>query len=367
MDPLLGTEEDLRELADVLHMNGMRLMLDGVFNHCGLQFAPFRDAVEQGENSRYRDWFFFDGTEECGYQTFGHWPYMPKLNLANPDCAAYFLEVGRYWLRSCHVDGWRLDVSPEVWPDFWRKFRQMLREENPEGLMVAECWDDSRQWLSTGDMFHSTMSYIWSRNVWNRFCYHRISLREFDAVNNRALMLYPEPVTQVLWNFLDTHDTARVRTRAGGSVDMQRAAAFFQFTFPGCPILYYGDELAMEGADDPFCRFPMPWERVPHSDMHRYYRHLAEIRREHPILRYGSFRTWQVQEDGLYAYLRLAGGETALCVLNTSDKPVHGLLPLPESMAGQSALNELMHSSSAAVRAGCLQVALRPGEGLIFC
>ena len=208
VDPLLGTEEDLRELADVLHMNGMRLMLDGVFNHCGLQFAPFRDAVENGENSRYRDWFFFDNTEECGYQTFGHWPYMPKLNLANPDCAAYFLDVGRYWLRSCHIDGWRMDVSPEIWPDFWRKFRNMLREENPDGLMVAECWDDSRQWLSTGDMFHSTMSYVWSRNVWNRFCYRKISLREFDAVNNRSLMLYPEPVTQVLWNFLDTHDTA---------------------------------------------------------------------------------------------------------------------------------------------------------------
>lgn len=367
VDPLLGTEEDLRELADVLHMNGMRLMLDGVFNHCGLQFAPFRDAVENGENSRYRDWFFFDDTEECGYQTFGHWPYMPKLNLADPDCAAYFLDVGRYWLRSCHIDGWRMDVSPEIWPDFWRKFRNMLREENPDGLMVAECWDDSRQWLSTGDMFHSTMSYVWSRNVWNRFCYRKISLREFDAVNNRSLMLYPEPVTQVLWNFLDTHDTARVRTRAGGSVEMQRAAAFFQFTFPGSPILYYGDELAMEGADDPFCRFPMPWERVKYSDMHRYYRCLAEIRREHPVLRYGSFRTWQVQEDGLYAYLRVAGGETVLCVLNTSDKPVHGLLPLPESMAEQSALNELMHSSSVAVHAGCLQVALRPGEGLIFC
>ena len=106
---------------------------------------------------------------------------------------------------------------------------------------------------------------------------------------------------------------------------------------------------------------------MKYSDMHRYYRCLAEIRREHPVLRYGAFRTWRTQEDGLYAYLRMAGGETVLCVLNTSDKPVHGLLPLPESMAEQSALNELMHSSSVAVRAGCLQVALRPGEGLIFC
>ena len=212
VDPLLGTEEDLRELADVLHMNGMRLMLDGVFNHCGLQFAPFRDAVENGENSRYRDWFFFDDTEECGYQTFGHWPYMPKLNLANPDCAAYFLDVGRYWLRSCHIDGWRMDVSPEIWPDFWRRFRNMLREENPDGLMVAECWDDSRQWLSTGDMFHSTMSYVWSRNVWNRFCYRKISLREFDAVNN---------------------SDALTRTRDAGFVELSGHARYGPRPYPG--------------------------------------------------------------------------------------------------------------------------------------
>ena len=366
VDPLLGTEDDLRELADTLHANGMRLMLDGVFNHCGLEFAPFKDALEKGEASPYRDWFFFDGTDEWGYQTFGHWRYMPKLNLSNPDCAQYFLNVGRYWLKNCHVDGWRLDVSPEVWPDFWRQFRKMILSENPEGLMVAECWDDSRQWLTLGDMFHSTMSYVWSRNVWNRLCYKKISLQEFDAVNNRALMLYPHHVNEVLWNFLDTHDTARVRTRAGGSEEMQKAASFFQFTFPGSPILYYGDELAMEGEDDPFCRFPMPWDKVDGHPMFKHYARLAQLRREYPALRHGTFRTWHMEENGLYAYLRTYKNQQLLCILNTSDKPVRGMIALPEGMADMSMLTDLYSSSGVEVQSGCVKIALSCGEGLIL-
>ncbi len=123
IDPLLGTEDDLRELCEKLHQNGMRIVLDGVFNHCGLEFAPFKDAVENGESSPYRDWFFFDESQPHGYHTFGDWKYMPKLNLRNEACAQYFLDVGRYWLEKCGVDGWRLDVSPEVGPYFWRRFK----------------------------------------------------------------------------------------------------------------------------------------------------------------------------------------------------------------------------------------------------
>ena len=113
IDPLLGTLEDLCNLADALHEKGIRIVLDGVFNHCGLGFAPFKDAMEKGKGSEYYDWFFFGEQYPCGYMTFGEkWAYMPKLNMQNEACAAYFLDVGRYWLREAHVDGWRLDVSP---------------------------------------------------------------------------------------------------------------------------------------------------------------------------------------------------------------------------------------------------------------
>ena len=262
IDPLLGTEDDLRALCDELHKNGMRIVLDGVFNHSGLKFAPFEDAMEKGSASPYYDWFFFDKKMPHGYHTFGDWRYMPKLNLKNEACAQYFLSVGRYWLEKCHVDGWRLDVSPEVWPDFWRRFKKMMLEVNPDSLMVAECWDDSREWLTVGDMFDSTMHYVLSRNIWSRFCSHDISTEAFDHALNRAAMLYPQRTQEVLWTFLGSHDTQRLRTRAGGDLRMLHAASFFQFTYLGAPIIYYGDELGMEGGEDPDCRRPMRWEDV---------------------------------------------------------------------------------------------------------
>ncbi len=366
IDPLLGTEEDLRRLCDELHRNDMRIVMDGVFNHSGVEFAPFADAREKGERSEYRDWFFFDGTEPCGYQTFGHWPYMPKLNLKNEGCAQYFLEVGRYWLRRCHIDGWRLDVSPEVWPDFWRRFKRMMREENADSLMIAECWDDSREWLTQGDMFDSTMHYVLSRNIWNRFCYHKISAGQFDWAVNRAAMLYPQRTQEVLWTFLGSHDTARIRTRAGGDTRMLHAASFFQFTYLGSPIIYYGDELGMEGGDDPYCRFPMRWDNVEGNRTHKHYQRLAEVRAATPALRVGSFRTHAVYDNGIYAYLRQTEGQQVLCVLNTGLEHARERVTLPAGMAERTEARDLYAGQSVPVEGGAVTVSLDAGEGLIL-
>jgi len=366
IDPLLGTEDDLRELCDELHKNGMKLIMDGVFNHSGVEFAPFKDAKEKGKGSKYYNWFFFDNTEECGYQTFGHWPYMPKLNLQNPDCADYFLRVGRYWIEKCHIDGWRLDVSPEVWPDFWRQYRKMIKAANPEGIMIAECWDDSREWLTQGDMFDATMHYVLSRNIWNRFCHHKISLAQFDACLNRSLMLYPERINQVLWTFLGSHDTARLRTRAGGDLCMLHAASFFQFTFPGSPIIYYGDELGMQGGDYPFCRFPMEWHNVEGNPTHAHYQKLAHLRAANPALRVGAFRTWQVEENGLYAYLRKSDDQQLLCLINTSLEPVTGMIRLPKEWADAKCLTDLYAHVPYPVQDGMLKVTLEVGEGAVL-
>ena len=227
IDPLLGSLEDLRNLADALHARNIRIVLDGVFNHCGLGFAPFRDAMEKGKASEYYDWFFFGAQYPCGYMTFGEkWAYMPKLNMQNEACAAYFLDVGRYWLREAHVDGWRLDVSPEVYPDFWRQFRRAVLQTKPDAIMIAECWHDSREWCTVGDMFDGTMHYVLSEAIWKFFAERRWSLAEFDAGVNRAMMLYPQEVQNSMWNFLSSHDTARMLTRCGGRVKAMRGGVF---------------------------------------------------------------------------------------------------------------------------------------------
>ncbi|HIU18808.1 MAG TPA: glycoside hydrolase family 13 protein [Candidatus Limiplasma stercoravium] len=366
VDPLLGTQDDLRALCEELHRNGMRIVLDGVFNHCGERFAPFVDAVQNGPSSPYYDWFCFDNHEACGYHTFGHWKYMPKLNLKNEACAQYFLEVGRYWLRQCGIDGWRLDVSPEVWPDFWRRFRRMMKEENPDSLMVAECWDDSREWLAQGDMFDSTMHYVLSRAIWNRFCYRKTSACQFDWAVNRAAALYAQRTQEVLWTFLGSHDTQRLRTRAGGDVRMLHAAAFFQFTYLGTPIIYYGDELGMEGGEDPYCRYPMRWDAVEGNPTHAHFRRLAHIRSATPALCQGDFRTLEARDDGLYAYLRRTPEQTVLCVLNTGLDAVNTRLILPPALSGRASLRDLYAGKRHAVSDGCVKIVLNAGEGLIF-
>lgn len=174
--------------------------------------------MEKGKGSEYYDWFFFGEQYPCGYMTFGEkWAYMPKLNMQNEACAAYFLDVGRYWLREAHVDGWRLDVSPEVYPDFWRQFRRAVMAANPNAIMIAECWHDSREWCTVGDMFDGTMHYVLSEAIWKFFADRRWSLAQFDAGINRAMMLYPQEVQNSMWNFLSSHDTARMLTAAAGA------------------------------------------------------------------------------------------------------------------------------------------------------
>jgi len=147
---------------------------------------------------------------------------------------------------------------------------------------------------------------------------------------------------------------------------MLRAAAFFQFTCLGAPIIYYGDELGMEGGEDPDCRRPMAWDRVQNNKIHRHFARLAWLRAEHEALRQGAFRTVETRENGLYAYLRLSDRERMLCVLNTALEPVRGWLTLPADMAGQAVLHDWYGGNDLAVLDGAVRISLDEGEGMIL-
>jgi glycosidase len=344
----------------------MRIVLDGVFNHCGVMFTPFIDAHDRGKSSRYYDWFFFDDSA-AGYRHFGLDAQMPKLNLQNPETQKYCLDVGLYWMENCNIDGWRLDVSPEVWPDFWRVFRWAVKRKNPDALLVAECWGDSRQWVTLGDMFDSTMNYSLSRVMWGLFSKNpSLSLREFDSRVNRAMAMYPHINQEVMWNFLGSHDTERILTRTGSEIKA-RAAVFFQMTCLGSPVIYYGDELAMEGGDDPDCRRTMPWDCVDGNEMLAYYRQLTSLRHEIAALRHGSLRTWRVDEaTGLYAYLRETDNQTVLCAVCTGEANREVMLPLPEAFASAERVFDCLSKEPLAVIAGCVRLTLSPATGWVF-
>ena len=174
VDPLLGGNGALAALVAELHRRGMRLILDGVFNHCGRGFWAFHHLLENGPLSPYVDWFHVEhwplnpyGHGACGYHCWWNDPALPSFNHANPAVRAYLLAVARHWIAA-GVDGWRLDVPDEVPDDFWREFRAVVRAERPDAWIVGELWRDARPWLQSG-LFDGTMNYslAWAILGWS--------------------------------------------------------------------------------------------------------------------------------------------------------------------------------------------------------
>ena len=300
IDPMLGSEADFRALCGAAHALGMKIILDGVFSHVGSRSAYFQQAIHDPA-SPYRGWFRFKQYPNV-YDSWWGITSLPCIDKLNPDYMDYIIDsddsVVVRWLK-LGADGWRLDVSPEVYPDFWRQFRRAVMAANPNAIMIAECWHDSREWCTVGDMFDGTMHYVLSEAIWKFFADRRWSLAQFDAGINRAMMLYPQEVQNSMWNFLSSHDTARMLTRCGGRVKSMRAAAFFQMTHPGVPVINYGDELGMRGGPDPDCRRSMTWDKANGNAMLAYYKRLTHMRNASEDMREGTLKTREVGEDSL--------------------------------------------------------------------
>ena len=321
IDPLLGSKDDLRRLTRDLHRHGIRVVLDAVFNHSGPGFFAFADVLEKGEHSRYRDWFYLEGfpvdPKKKNYASFAQAANMPKLNAANPDVRDYLCQVGRYWIREADIDGWRIDVANEVDPSFWRHFRAAVRQERPDALLIGEIWGDSTFWLG-GDMFDGVMHYPFTFAAKEHFATRQRSLTQLDHQLNRIASLYPQPVRDTGWTLLDSHDTERFLTASGNDVSAVRLASFLQFAYPGSPMVYYGTEAGMEGANDPDCRRCMAWADQPQDrELFAWYRKLIAARKALKPLRTGTLHTVSAA-DGIYAFCRTLDGNSVLAVLNES-------------------------------------------------
>ena len=170
IDPSFGTEEDLKELVDRAHEMGLRVIMDGVFNHTSPDFFAFADLVKHQEESAYKDWYYVDRFPLCripglhNYKCFGYFWGMPKVNLRCKAAAKYFTDVALHWLRRTGMDGWRLDVADEIGHDFWRSFRKAVKAEFPEALIVGEVWHHAPDFLQ-GDQWDSVMNYPFYRSI----------------------------------------------------------------------------------------------------------------------------------------------------------------------------------------------------------
>lgn len=324
IDPAFGTKADLRALVTEVHRRGMRILLDGVFNHCGYLWPPFQDLLAEGESSRYRDWFFphsFPVTaDSCNYDCVGHYKWMPKLNLANPATEQYFIEVGKYWIRNFDIDGWRLDVADEIPTAFWTTFSTAIRRLKPDALLLGETWGDAGRLLAPNRL-DTAMNYLFRDAVVDWLAKDAIKPSAVDHRMNNMLALYQEAVSQRLYNLLDSHDTARFRYLCADK-NRHKLAVALQMTFPGCPAVFYGDEVGLSGDNDPGCRMAMEWdERKQDRELLAWYSELIRLRKESPSLRSGWFKTaFTDDEANVFAFYRFCESETSLVILNAGSE-----------------------------------------------
>ena len=340
IDPSFGTEDDLKELVNRAHSMGLRVILDGVFNHTSPEFFAFADLVKDQEHSLYKDWYYVEKFPLCripglhNYKCFGYFWGMPKVNLRCPAAAAYFTEVSLYWLRKAGVDGWRLDVADEISHDFWRGFREAVKAEFPEALIVGEIWHHAPDFLQ-GDQWDSVMNYPFYRSILDFAATGTITASAFLGNlgfqrGNVHSAAYP-----LLWNLAGSHDTARLLHLCGENKQRQKLAAALQLLMPGMPMIYYGDEVAMTGAHDPDCRRGMLWDEARQDkDMLRWYRRLLQLRRELPVITGGEILSQQAQdEDGLIFITRKLDGLEVTLLFHAKD----GSVSVP-SLAGKTDL-----------------------------
>lgn len=327
VDPHFGDNELLKDVVNACHERGIRVMLDAVFNHCSDQFPPFQDVLKHGEKSRYAEWFHVndypcavkDGIPT--YDTFGFCGNMPKFNTANPEVKQYLLEVAEYWIKEIKFDGWRLDVANEIDHHFWRDFRKVVKNANPEAYIVGEVWSDSLTWLM-GDEFDSVMNYPFADKVLEFFG-GGVDGMTFANNIGSLLMRYPQQTNEVVFNMLCSHDTPRLLTRVGGDIRRMKLPVVFLFTFMGTPCIFYGDEIGLEGDGDPDCRKCMEWDPDKQvTELLDFYKLMIGLRRKHEALRDGTFRFLKAEQNNpCIIYERYDDQVHFIIWMNNTDQP----------------------------------------------
>ncbi len=398
IEPLLGNRDDLVHLISTLHESGIHLILDGVFNHTGYEFWAFQDVVRNGKKSPCRDWYYIkrypvtklwqvSKSNPASYECWWGVPSLPKLNYANKEVREHIYEITRLWM-SCGIDGWRLDVPDEIkYDDFWKEWRQVVKGAKSDAYITGEIWNDAAKWVNDGTMFDAVMNYHGFRDpVLKYFAARKITVSAFDRMLADRRALYPHGVNCAMQNLLGSHDTARIlsvlhngdekdsdKDRKGyykgpvseETIKRYRTLALFQMTYVGAPMIYYGDEIGMEGGKDPDCRRPMIWsEKGQNSEILGWYRKLIDIRKSHQALRTGEFSTLVTDDEkNVYAFERREGRERIVVIFNYSAHRTEKEL----TVKGASALKDLFTGSTLARKeTGTFLASLEPYGGYIL-
>jgi glycosidase len=396
VDPLLGGNAAFYRLRDELHRRGMRLMLDGVFNHASRGNFYFSDILENGLGSPWIDWFtIYDwplhAYDEAGPANYACWwnlRELPRWNSDHPDVREYLMRVGEHWVRE-GIDGWRLDVPKEITaPGFWQEFRQRVRAINPATYIVGEVWGAASEALR-GDQYDGVMNYLFAECVIQfagqehirpelveHMGYHpypAIDAQQYAAKIADLLALNAWETNLGQYNLLDSHDTARLRTIFAEDEAGVRLATLLLCTFPGPPSIYYGDEIGLRGGREPESRGTFPWDQPDawNRQALAYHQQFIRLRRDLPALRTGSYRrVWPSPGDtseaarAIYAFAREAAGEAIIVAANSSTASHTIALPLADLPTGAPTM--LLGDPAWLARQGeHLTITLPPRDGCV--
>ena len=364
IDPLLGSEEDLRSLCKAAKKQGIRIMLDGVFSHTGDDSVYFNRYGRYGDGgayndygSPYREWYKFNRFPD-DYSAWWGVPSLPETNEDNESFSRFITGedgVIRRWLRT-GVSGWRLDVADELPDCFLDRVRNAVKSENKDAVLLGEVWEDASNKISygarrrflRGRQLDSVMNYVFANAIID-FVRNSDAQKLGETVET-LLENYPDEAVHLLMNHIGTHDTARALTVLGrrdgyiGDREWQsqtrlsseeletglkrlKVAAVLQYTLPGVPSLFYGDEAGVEGFLDPFCRRTYPWGEE-NADLLGFYRELGKVRRKGKAFIDGEFNLCLASGD-LFAFTRISEDAMAYIAVNRGENPATVTL-LPE-------------------------------------
>lgn len=370
------------KLIEEAHNRNLKVVIDGVWNHTGTEFWAFQNLVKNQEDSPYKDWYIvnsFDDvatpdTNEFDYEGWWGFKGLPVFREENGTLVKpirdHIFEVTKRWMDpngdgdpSDGIDGWRLDVAEEVGVNFWLEWHELVRSLNPQAITIAEIWTDNAKEYISGNLFTSVMNYRFAYAAKDLLIDDKISTTEFVQQLEQIENDYPEEAGHVLQNLMDSHDTARLASftvnqgieyegeshpRDGFKVrkpneqerSLQKLVALFQFTWKGAPMIFYGTESGMWGADDPDDRKPMVWEDLDYDpeihhpygekrpkddnnfdqELFTFYRQLIHLRNSSDVLKFGEADVlYQNNDKNTVVFARSLNEEKVFIILNRSE------------------------------------------------
>ncbi len=374
LDTRLGANEDLAAFVAECHKQGIRVILDGVFNHTGRDFFAFQDVKRHRESSRYKDWYCnvnFYGNNEYNdgfsYDNWGGYDLLAKLNQHNPEVRDYICDVIRFWVKEFDVDGIRLDAADVLDFSYMQKMRQVANEVKPDFWLMGEViHGDYIRWVN-GDTLHSVTNYhlhkaLYSgHNDQNYFEIAHTVKRLYEMGGNR-------PDGLKLYNFVDNHDVERIYTKLNNKSHFIPVHILL-YTLPGVPSIYYGSEFGIEGqkqrGSDDSLRPALSYEQyinaTQKNDLTNLISRLGKIRTETKALSYGDYKEL-ILTNGQYAFARNYNGQSVIVTVNNSDNDF--TMNIPVQNAGEYAGG--LFGEKVPVIDGCISVNVKANSGEIW-